>query len=162
MATASPVPTHDHQAQGGDRREDLAPGELADEDEQGATFVHMRLRLQQGIRALNEAHEQGLALDMAIAAEDLEAAAVALAASVRALVARKASVEAQVQTALYECDALHDVIADLFEACLRPSSPRASPGRPQDLSPTESYPWLRRCLEHYAALIERTLSTWKA
>jgi hypothetical protein len=75
---------------------------------------------------------------MAIAAEQLEAAAQELAANIRSLIARKARMEAQVQMALYECGALQETIADLFEACLRPAPPRAASVWPDPLSPVGS------------------------
>jgi hypothetical protein len=140
-----------------------------------AAFVRKRLRLQQQIRALKEAHEQGLALDMAIAADELVAAAVELAATVQGLLARKARtkahvqygrafrmrkahVDAQVQNALYECRALQESIADLFEACLRPEPPEPLSVWPNGRSPAESYPWLRARLESCNILIEHTLT----
>jgi hypothetical protein len=141
----------------------------------GAAFVRKRLRLQHQLRALKEAHEQGLALDMAIAAEQLEVAAVELAANVRRLHARKARMEAhvetgrdfsirkahadtQVQNALYETRALQEWIADLFEECLRPDPPEPSSVWPNGRPPAQSYPWLRMRLESCAVLIEHTLT----
>ena len=149
----------DHRAPVAELREDLALEEPTDRGDAGAAFVYARLQLQQHIRALTEASEQGFALDMAIAAEQLEAAARELAANIRSLIARKARLEAQVQMALYECRALQETIAALFEACLRPASPRTASAWPDPLSPAESYPWLRRSLEHHAVLIERALSS---
>ena len=96
---------------------------------------------------------------MAIAAEQLEAAARELAANIQSLIARKARMDAQAQMALYECGALQETIADLFEACLRPARRREASAWPNPLSPAESYPWLQRSLEHYAVLTERALSS---
>jgi hypothetical protein len=53
--------------------------------------------LQRQIRALKEAHEQGLALDLAIETEALVPAACKLAAIFRHFPARKARMEAHVQ-----------------------------------------------------------------
>ena len=133
----------------------LASGDTADIC---AEFVRARVTLQEHIRALSEAHDQGLALDMAIAAEQLEAAAVALSANVRVVVARKNRMESLVQTVQYERRALQETVTDLFEACLRGSPPQSSAAWPDTLSPVDSYLWLRRCLEHHAVLIKRTLT----
>jgi hypothetical protein len=149
---------HGDRARAADHGEQLLQEEHADRSDIGAAFVHKRLWLQHQIRELRDAHEQGLALDMAIAAEQLEAAAVDLAVNVRSLLARKAHMDAQVQNALYECRALQESIADLFEACLRPEPPRPLAVWPNGRSPAESYPWLRAHLESYVVLIERTLT----
>jgi hypothetical protein len=125
----------------------------------GAAFVLMRLCLQEYIRNLREACEQGLALDMAMAAANLEIAAYALAAHVRDLLAREASMDIHIQSILYECRALHDTIADLFAACLPPASPSAQLRKPQELPPTEKYPWLHACLTHYATQVDHAFST---
>jgi hypothetical protein len=136
--------------------------------------------LQQQIHALQEAHEQGLALDMAIAADGLVAAAGELAATVQQLLVRKARMEArtqdghayrwqrermrrahldaQVKNALYETRALQELISDLFEACLRPEAAEPSSVWPNGRPPAESYPWLRTRLESCAALIQHTLT----
>jgi len=145
----------------------------------GVTFVRRRLRLQQQIHALQEAHEQGLALDMAMAAQDMVVAASELAATVQQLLVRKARKEAsaqdgharwqrermrrarlnaQVKNALYETRALQESITDLFEACLRPEAPDPSSAWPNGRPPAESYPWLRTRLESSAALIQHTLA----
>jgi hypothetical protein len=131
---------------------------VAEESTDRIAFVHKRIQLQQQIRALKEAHEQGFALDMAIAAEELGAAAVDLAANVQSLVARKARIAAQVQMALYESDALREMVADLFNVCLHPASPGPRSAWPHGLPPAQSYPWLRRILEHYAVLIDHALT----
>jgi hypothetical protein len=135
------------------------PEERADPCGIGAAFVRVRLCLQRRMKDLQEAHEQGLALDMAMAAAELETAAIAMAANVRDLLMCKASLEAWGQAVRYECDALHDAIIDLFEACLCPSRLGLVSREPQDSSPAASYPWLRECLAHHAAQIERILST---
>jgi hypothetical protein len=100
--------------------------------------------LQHQLSELREAHEQGLALDMAFAAGGLEAAATAMAANVRTLLMCKARFETWEQAVRYECHALHDAIIDLFETCLWSS-------------PLSIAPWLRECLEHHAAQIERVM-----
>jgi hypothetical protein len=139
-----------------------------------AVFVRKRLRLQHELRALREAHEQGLALDMAYAAKRSEAAARELAVHLKSLLAhkarmetrggrravieRKAQLKARVQGALYECRALRESIADLFEACLRRDTPEPAAAWPNGCSPAESYPWLRRSLEGYATMIDRSLT----
>jgi hypothetical protein len=112
----------------------------------GAAFVLLRLCLLHHLRELKEAHEQGLALDMAMAANALETAAIAMAANVRDLLMCKASLETWAQAVRYECHALQHAITDLFEACLCPS-------------PLDVAPWLRESLAHHAAQIERILST---
>jgi hypothetical protein len=139
-----------------------------------AAFVRKRLQLQDELRALKGAHEQGLALDMAYAAKRMETAAQELAThlssllahkarmemrgSGRALIERKAQIKARVQGALYECRALRESIADLFEACLRREVSEPSAAWPNGRSPAESYPWLRRSLESSAIMIDRSLT----
>ena len=71
---------------------------------------------------------------------------------------RKALLKARVQGALYECRALRESVADLFEACLRRETPEHSAAWPNGRSPAESYPWLRRSLEGYATMIDRSLT----
>jgi hypothetical protein len=141
----------------------------------GAAFVRKRLRVQQQIRVLQEAHEQGLALDMAIAAEGLAVAADELAANARSLLARKARMEthvqhsrafcmrrahvdAQVRNALYETRAFREWIADLFEAFLRPEPADPSAAWPAGRPLAGSYPWLRSRLESCNILIQHTLT----
>ena len=119
-------------------------------------FVRMRLQLQQCMRDLTEAHELGRALEMVIATESLEIAAVALAASLRDLLMHKATIEQQIQASLYEYQALHEMIAKSFEICLHSSS-LVSSSNVQDVSPAERYPWLRRFLGYYAARIDQVL-----
>lgn len=137
-------------------------------------FLRKRLRLQHEIRALKEAHEQGLALDMSFAAQNMEAAARELASHLRqllaykarmdargrnrALIRRKEYVEARVQGAMYECRVLREMTADLFEACLCPDATQPSAPWPGGRSPAESYPWLRRSLEGYATMIDCILT----
>jgi hypothetical protein len=145
---------------GVDEHEGSMPEECGDPRGVGLAFVQARLRLQQRLRELKEAHEQGLALDMAMAAEELEAGAVALAANVRDLLACRANLVTWARAALYECRALHDAISDLFAACLRPLPPGVASCEPQDASPAISYPWLRESLAHHAAQIEFVLSRY--
>lgn len=158
------------------QRHECAPPSISDiSGSTSAAFVHKRLRMLAQIRALREAHEQGLALDMAIAADGLATAADELAASVRNLLARKARMEthvqhsrayrmrrahvdAQVQNALYEARALREWIAGLFETFLRPEPPDPSSVWPDGRSLPESYPWLRLRLESCNVLIKHTLT----
>lgn len=144
----------------------------AERNDVSAIFVRKRLRLQREIRGLKDAHEQGLALDMAFAAQQMVTAAKELATHLlayqarmearvdhrRAFVARKARIKAQVKNALYECRALREEVADLFEACLRRETPEPSAAWPNGRSPAESYPWLRRRLEGYAMMIDSSLA----
>lgn len=170
MTTGPIRPVFRERARGADQGRAL--GRI--EGNPSAVFVNKRLRLQHELRALKEAHEQGLALDMAYAAKRSEAAARELAAHVRSLLAdnalvetrggsravieRKALLKARVQGALYECRALRESVADLFEACLRRETPEPSAAWPNGRSPAESYPWLRRSLEGYATMIDRSLT----
>ena len=142
-----------------DQDADLIPAERVRRDDAGAAFVRMRLRLQQQIGDLKEALEQGLALDMAIAAENLERAANALAAELRALFARPTTTELQIQAALYEHQAIHDTIVDLFEVCLRLAPPSQS-NRILDISPVDRYPWLREHLTSCAARTDHALAMY--
>jgi hypothetical protein len=145
-----------------DKHERSMCQECADHDGTGgigAAFVRMRLALQQRLSELKEAYEQGLALDMAMAAEGLETAAIALAANVRDLLTYRASLETWSHAVPYECQALHDAIANLFEVCLCPSPLDVGSCEPQDFSPATSYLWLRECLAQHATQIERILST---
>jgi hypothetical protein len=147
----------------------------AERNDVSAVFVRKRLRLQHEIRGLKDAHEQGLALDMAFAAQQMVIAAKELATHLRSLlaykarmevridyrrafVARKVRIKAQVKNALYECRALREEVADLFEACLRRETTEPSAAWPNGRSPAESYPWLRRRLEGYAMMIDSSLA----
>jgi hypothetical protein len=141
-------------------------------------FLRKRLRLQQGIRALQEAHQQGLALDMAFAAKQMEGAARELSSHLRQLLAQKVRMEmrargrpynrasishkkyidARADGAMYECRALRELTADLFEMCLRADSLDPLASWPQGRSPAEKYPWLRRSLEGSAAMIDCALA----
>lgn len=146
-------------ATGIDQHADLIPAERVHRDDAGAAFVRMRLRLQQQIRDLKDALEQGLALDMAIAAENLERAAIAVVAELRALFARRTTTEPQIRAALYEHQAIHDMIAELFEECLRPAPP-SQPNKPLDTSPVDRYPWLREHLTSCAARTDHALAMY--
>jgi hypothetical protein len=95
------------------------------------------------------------ALDVAMAAQRVETAAIAVTATVRDLLALRAELES---TALYECDAVRDMAVQIFSECL--AQPHSKAARPTSalLSPAERYPWLRERLEQHATRIERILS----
>jgi hypothetical protein len=59
---------------------------------------------------------------------------------------------------LYEHQAIHDTIIDLFEACLR-LAPPSQPNKPSDASPVDRYPWLREHLTSCAARTAHVLAT---
>jgi hypothetical protein len=122
----------------------------------GAEYVPARRQLQAYIRELQDSAERGLAVDMAIAAERLEKTTAVLAVSVRYLFACKVSLDAQVRSAAYECNALRELIANLFAACLQGTEP-SDPGddRAAAQPAIERYPRLRGDLAECAARIDQ-------
>jgi hypothetical protein len=135
-----------------------ALGASASLDAVSSAFVHARVRVTRHLRELTDAHEQALAFEMEVATQHLAAAAADLTAAMHAVAARKARLEMQVRAMRYECLALREVIADLFTTCLRPSGESASTPWPNAVCLADSYPWLRRSLEHCAAVIADMLA----
>jgi hypothetical protein len=120
-------------------------------------FVRTRLELQRHIKDLNEAHAQGLAIDMAIAAERIDRAVIALAAGVHRILVRARGFETQIRIALYECDAVRDTAMTVFSDCLRVVAVDVDCRNPF-ATPAERYPWLRERLAECAERIDSILS----
>lgn len=117
---------------------DFANEEVTQPDLEGLSslndaFVRARVRLQSRCNDLAAALQQGLALDMEIAAVNLETAAQAFVAAGKRLQIRGAHAQVSIQAALYETRLFGEVTADLFEKCLSEASPARTQPRLRDL-----------------------------
>ncbi len=82
------------------------------------SFVRARIRLQARCNDLAEAYQRGYALDMEIAAGNMETATLALVGAADILLAERDDASATERATLYETRALSDMIARLFAECL--------------------------------------------
>jgi len=121
-------------------------------------IVRMRVRVQNEVAALREAHELGLALEMSIAAAGVEIAVQDLVACVHDFLRCESALGSLVRAALYECDALHEIIMALFSMCVGVGRPGCGARGDSVSSVAELYPWLRECLEYHARRVDCLLS----